>query len=654
MFGMKRIGLLGTVLAIFITAGATPGGAAGTQSLGSPATLEDAVAQGRLAPEVADEMRATGRAHGLVNFAYEPVLARAIALAPVGRGRTEAILAVTKPTYRAQKQRLLDELGGRVKVLRNYEALATMFVMFGSREALLDALSSSEVSGIGFDGRLSAGLAQSLPLVRQPKAVGMRQTGEGTSVAVLDTGVDYTRSSFGNCTSPGTPTSCRVPFARDFTPTDDGLRDDSAQFLHGTNVAGIVAGVATRTNILALDVFRGASVQWSDLVAAINWTISNQATYAIRAINMSIFQFFNYNNSECGGSTDTVKMAFANARGVGILPVTIAGNNAYRDTSGDGVDNATFRSGIAYPACLPGAVRVGSVYDSNQGQMAWGLSPNTCTDSATSADKVVCSSQTSALLTVLAPGAQITAAGIILSGTSMAAPHVAGAIAVLAAANPTWTIRQIEYRIENTGPQVTDPRTGLIKRRLDLEAALAIDFETPKLDEFTSRLVINPFIAGGVTFRAESPDVSDEVVGIVRNGATSACVEPPSLDQKLGTGRTSAADGGIGLHGMPIKASFNSTIALLGESRLSVRAEFQALAGTTVRLRLFNAKGFEVGAATAATGPPQGTCGYHGGQRGRATLTVLSPKQQIISHAILDTVEGGRVFVIDNFRYAVI
>ncbi|MCG3024146.1 S8 family serine peptidase, partial [Escherichia coli] len=87
----------------------------------------------------------------------------------------------------------------------------------------------------------------------------------------------------------------------------------------------------------------------------------------------------------------------------GVLPVVAAGNSAKSNA-------------ISYPACLQGAVSVGAVYDSNIGRVMY----SSCTDSSSYADKVACFSNSSANLTLLAPGVRISGGGIVMSGTSQA------------------------------------------------------------------------------------------------------------------------------------------------------------------------------------------------------------------------------------------
>jgi subtilisin family serine protease len=130
--------------------------------------------------------------------------------------------------------------------------------------------------------------------------------------------------------------------------------------------------------------------------------------------------------------------------------------------------NETSKNGISSPACAPGAVSVGAVYDDYMGAIAW----EACTDSSTAPDQVTCFSNSSSYLTLLAPGAIITAAGIGVGGTSQAAPHVAGAVAVLRAAFQAETLEQTVSRMTNGGVPVADPYNGLTHPRLDLVGAI--------------------------------------------------------------------------------------------------------------------------------------------------------------------------------------
>lgn len=385
------------------------------------------------------------------------------------------LLQTTVPAYRGLKAGLGTRVPG-LRVLRDYRTLPIVFARVGSKAGLERLAADPAVIGIGADRVDEAFLTQSLPLINQPVAAAAGHTGAGTAVAVLDTGVDYTRAAFGGCAAPGP--GCKVVVARDFAP-DDGMLDDPAAGRHGTNVSGIVVGVAPDTRVLGLDVFKGLTSNASTQISAINFAIANQATYNIRAINMSLGSVESYQTAPCSNPSDGRVAAFANARAAGILPVVASGNDAF--------SNGSFHVGISRPACIPGALPVGAVYDSDVGGKIWGGSlQDQCTDPTTSADMITCFSQSWAHDQVLAPGALINAAGITHGGTSQAAPHIAGAVAMLhdaagvaADAPSAATVEQVETALLNSGPEILDPLTKLNYPRLDLQAAVAALGITP-------------------------------------------------------------------------------------------------------------------------------------------------------------------------------
>jgi hypothetical protein len=228
-------------------------------------------------------------------------------------------------------------------VLQDYRTLPVLFVRQHSGAELARLQADPSVVGIGADRRDEAFLAQSLPLIGQPDAAAAGSTGAGTAVAVLDSGLDYTRAAFGSCSSPGTP-GCKVVVAQDFAP-DDGLRDDPAAGFHGTNVSGIVAGVAPDVKLLGLDVFNGLSSNTSTQVAAINFVISQQATYNIRAISMSLGSA-RRSSVAVFDPSDARVAAFANALAAGTSRSSPVGT-----TASNGSNRRHPRP--AHPRCVP-------------------------------------------------------------------------------------------------------------------------------------------------------------------------------------------------------------------------------------------------------------------------------------------------------------
>ena len=380
------------------------------------------------------------------------------------------VLSLRAARYRQLKDRVLASMSANeTEVRKDYRHIPMSFMRIRNSEALAALLERKEVLAVYEDVKLYPTLAQSLPLLGQPQVDQvMGRTGAGTVVAVLDSGVDYTRAEFGACAAPGAA-ACQVVYAQDFAP-DDGQRDANG---HGTRVAGTVAGIAPGAGIAALDVFDGAGAYSSDITEAIDWAITNKTTYNIVAINMSLGDGVKH-TSPCsiltGASGNPFRQAIINARNAGILTVVSSGNEGYAD-------------GLSSPACTPEAVSVGAVYDANVGSVTW----SSCADSTSAADKVTCFSDSASFLTLLAPGALITVAGATVGGTSFASPLVAGAVAVMAEAYPGDSVSSRLLRLTNSGKAVTDSRNGIVKPRLDLLAAQG----APVNDNFAASLPLS-------------------------------------------------------------------------------------------------------------------------------------------------------------------
>ena len=370
------------------------------------------------------------------------------------RALRRAELLARAEGYAKTKRTVVDGLvSDDLSVEKDFDHLPILRMRLKSQDALDRLRADERVVRILKDSKLKRSDLQSFPLIRQPEAVAKGFNGSGTSVAVLDSGVDYTEQAFGSCTAPGLPAElCRVTVSKDFA-AEDNTRDDTIR--HGTNVAGIVSGLAPGTNILALDVFDGDFAYTSVIVDAINWVIANRDTYSIASMNLSLGGGRYYR--EC--DLNPMAVALQQAREAGVLAAVASGNEGHTDS-------------MSAPGCAPAAVSVGAVYDKDYGFANWG----DCTDSTTGADKVVCFANVPNFLKVLAPGVSITAAGITMSGTSQATPHVAATIAVLRSLYPEETPDLIEKRLISTGVSVVDARSGIAKPRIDVLAAASANF----------------------------------------------------------------------------------------------------------------------------------------------------------------------------------
>jgi hypothetical protein len=213
--------------------------------------------------------------------------------------------------------------------------------------------------------------------------------------------------------------------------------------------------------LLGLDIFGvnpktgDIEANTSDYIGAINWAIANKDAYNICVISMSFGGAKSF-SKPCGTLPDAI--AIQAARDAGIVSVVSSGNQR-------------FKKGLSQPACAPAAVSVGAVYTSSGGSGGGG----NCFDRGPlAADQVTCYSNSASYLTMLAPGDYVTAIGITQSGTSFAAPHVSGAVAVLKAAAAWATPDDIQSALTKAGKPVFDKANKITKPRLDLLRSLNI------------------------------------------------------------------------------------------------------------------------------------------------------------------------------------
>ena len=379
------------------------------------------------------------------------------------RADDKAILDYKAASYQNIKQQVDGGLSSpEITHVKDYSHLPMSLKHVQSLAALNALAAQPGIKAVYENGQLHHVLAQSLPLVNQPAVAAVGERGNGTTVAVIDDGIDYTNAAFGSCTAPGVPAGCHVNVSLQFGT-------GSASNTHGTNVSAIVLGMAPDSRVAMLNTFSGTAANYADVLSALNWVITNQATYNIAAVNMSLGDGV-LNTTPCNTGNPFLT-PLTNVINAGISVVASAGNE-------------TYTNGLGSPACTPGVISVGAVYDSNMGGVNWGTT--LCTDLTTAADKVTCFSDSASFLTMLAPGALITAAGITMGGTSQASPHVAGAIAVLHSTFPAETQSEIQARVVNSGIPVTDARNGLVKPRLNL-----LEAARPANDAFVNRALLS-------------------------------------------------------------------------------------------------------------------------------------------------------------------
>ncbi|MFJ3403026.1 S8 family serine peptidase [Promicromonospora sp. NPDC090134] len=273
---------------------------------------------------------------------------------------------------------------------------------------------------VWLDGHVEALDAGSMPQIGAPTAWDAGLTGDGVTVGVLDSGLDATHPDLDDV----------LVGARDFT----GSGDTEDRYGHGTHVASIALGsgaasdgenrgVAPDADLLVgkvLDDFGGG--ESSSIIDGMEWIAEAGAD----VVNMSLGESERYTDG-----TDPFSMAVdtLSAR-FGTLFVVAVGN--------EGLYGA-----VVPPGAANSALTVGAVDDDDQVAYFSSRGPRVG-DSAIKPD-------------ITAPGVEIVAARAVgtnegesdgpytaWSGTSMAAPHVAGAAAVLKQARPELTGPQLK------------------------------------------------------------------------------------------------------------------------------------------------------------------------------------------------------------------
>lgn len=335
--------------------------------------------------------------------------------------------------------------------------------------------------------------------IKAPFAHNLQLLGQTVNVAVFDSGIDYLHPELKDVYAGG----------RDYINNDLDPKDDEG---HGTHVSGTIAayytgngvtGVAPRVNLFALKILGAdGSGSYSNMVKALEWSILN----GMQVINHS------YGSSQDPGLT--VQQAYDNAYDAGILHIASAGNSGRRNGRGNTV---------GYPARYESVVAIAAtdIYDDR------------ASFSSTGPD-----------VELAAPGVNITSCRlgggyVAYNGTSMAAPHVTGVVALLFQlgvpdTNGDGLIHtEIRERLQQTATDLGDPGRdtfygfGLVNLKKAVTAG--------PVDAYPQLTVTDPvdgvYLPSGttVTFTATATDNED-------GDLTSAIVWTSSIDQALFTG----------------------------------------------------------------------------------------------------------------------
>ena len=482
-----------------------------------------------------------------------------------------------------------DLAGTEYQTLREYETVPYVALSL-TPEALRAVQSSPRTTTIQEDVAVPAHLQESTRIVQAPTmwANNPPLTGGGKTIAVLDTGVDRTHPFLGGrvveeaCFSEGSdcPNGQKTQ-----TGTDSGAPCTYAakRCRHGTHVAGIAAGqgdftssgVAPNANIMSVQVFSRATGTAcngatedpcaksfpSDQIKALERVYQLRNTRSFASVNLSLGdgQFTNHCDS------DSRKAIIDNLKAAGIATVVSAGNDGFTDA-------------VGAPACISSAITVGST---------------------TNQDTLATDSNMASMVDLLAPGVGITSSVpegnfATLSGTSMAAPHVAGAWALLEERDPSNTVIGILSALQFTSKPITDTRPDgtVTGYRINIADAARV---RPPGDSFGSpqslsgaSLNVNG-INGAATRESGEPDHLPAVSGSVGENSvwyswTAPVSGPVTMDTCDSSFDTALAvytgSGAIG--SLSQVASDNDSCVVFNDA--GSKLSFDAVAGTNYRI----------------------------------------------------------------------
>jgi subtilisin family serine protease len=375
--------------------------------------------------------------------------------------------AVIAATFGASPSATSDDAASDAGV-RRYEIIPFLSLTVTPAE-LERLIADGRVLSIQEDVPVPPMLHEALRIIHAIQAQDAGFDGRGFAVAVLDTGVEAKHPMLkGHVKAEACFSSNVRGVAKTVCPNGKERQQGSgagrpcsksiSRCDHGTHVASIAVGssgqrdgVAPRAELVAVQVFSRfdkkescgsiptpcALSYWSDQISALEYVYKQRQKHDVAAVNISIGG--GAYKTSCDKVLPAMTDIIRKLRKADVATVVAAGNG--------GEKNA-----ISGPACISAAIAVAA--SSNR-------------------DKIPSWSNWGALVDLVAPGVDIRAAvpgGYgTKSGTSMAAPMVAGAFAILRQTDPSAGVGTILETLAETGKPIS--RDGRRKPRIDVNAA---------------------------------------------------------------------------------------------------------------------------------------------------------------------------------------
>lgn len=423
-------------------------------------------------------------------------------------GPLPVIVTLTSLSAQRDVTRAIEGMDATVRV--RYELFPILAITAGP-DALATLARLADVLVMNEDIARPPSLASTMPVINGDDVQTLGWDGSGQTVAILDTGIDVDHPFFGPrivsqaCYSNAAGGGSGTTLCPNGMNSDTGTNSADAETAnclngadnicdHGTHVAGIAAGnaagvagapgngVAPGADIIAIQVFTRFNTDAacdpvdatpgsapcvrtydSDQILGLQRVLALSSTTTIAAVNMSL------GGGEHGTACDADgrKTAIDSLLSAGIATVVSAGNDG-------------FLNSVGAPGCISTAITVGSTTD---------------------ADTVSGFSNRGTLVDIFAPGSAVNSAVPDdtwgnKNGTSMAAPHVTGAFAILRQIYPTATIATLLQYMQDSGVDITYATnaagtTNATTPRLDLLGAIQQGNAPPSVTVNNATVTVN-------------------------------------------------------------------------------------------------------------------------------------------------------------------
>lgn len=385
------------------------------------------------------------------------------------------LLLQAENQLKAEQQQLTQELLQQQLINDVHASTSLLFnslIVSANPADIAKIAALPNVKKVHADHELQLYRDKSIPLILADKAWALEDnngtvlSGKGIRVGVLDSGIDYTHPDLGGCFGD----SCKVAGGYDFYNNDADPIDTEG---HGTHVAGIIAGNGTVKGVAPEATLYAYRVcHYYCPTSAVIQALEHAADPDQNSLSKDALDIVNLSLGGPGSLDDPLTIAANNASKAGMVVVVAAGNDAEAYDA------------LGTPGNAELAITVAASYLNDKITDFSSRGPS-ASDLILKPDLAAPGNNINSTM----PNGQFQGK----SGTSMAAPHVAGAAALLKQQNNNRTPDEIKSLLVNSSKKLDEPVSATGSGRLDVLAAAQ------------NKLIFSPSSLSFGKFDAEQP-----------------------------------------------------------------------------------------------------------------------------------------------------